>query len=56
MAKSGPDPFTPEIVAMTILEFLKVKPTDQIACEHGCKHSAKDFVQGHLEQMLKHAR
>ena len=56
MAKAGPAPFTPDIVARTILSVLKIDPSSMHACEHGCKHTALDYVRSQIEQTLKHAK
>lgn len=55
MAKAGPAPFTPEIVASTILTTLNISPESMHACEHGCEHSAIDYVRSQLEQLLRMA-
>ncbi len=55
VAKSGPAPFTPAIVAKTILAFLGVDPNETYPCEHGCHHPAGEYVEAQLEQMLRHA-
>ena len=49
-------PFTPEVVAKTIIRFLKIDPNDRYACEHGCEHTAIEYVEGQLRQMIDHAR
>ena len=56
MARPGPVPFTPEVVAKTIIRFLKIDPNDRYACEHGCEHTAIEYVEGQLRQMIDHAR
>jgi len=44
------------LLAKTLLHFLGINEGAMIACEHGCKHTAKDFVEAHLLQFKRQAQ
>jgi hypothetical protein len=44
------------LVTRTLLNSLGVKPDSRITCEHGCSHSAHEFVLAHLQQLIRQAQ